>query len=91
MVARRESYEDFRKVILLSSESSWGQRSLSWQRRCQPWRRIRAPRKQAELPTCNYNVTSILYNTDNNNTPFQFQSDGLLDQILRTPAGRTTL
>jgi hypothetical protein len=27
--------------------------------------------------TCNYDVTSILNNTDNNNVAFQFQSDGL--------------
>ena len=33
--------------------------------------------KTSRTPTCNYNVTSILYNTDNSNTPFQFQSDGL--------------
>ena len=33
--------------------------------------------KTSRTPSCNYNVTSILYNTDNSNTPFQFQSDGL--------------
>ncbi|HKU26745.1 MAG TPA: hypothetical protein VJQ54_14830 [Candidatus Sulfotelmatobacter sp.] len=28
-------------------------------------------------PSCNYNVTSVLYDTDSNSVPYQYQSDGL--------------
>jgi hypothetical protein len=46
--------------------------------------------RTSRTPSCNYNVTSILYDTDNNNTPFQFQSTAS-DRIPRTPAGGMTL